>query len=147
MDKPWGEQLKTYRCLSLVIRAAVSTQLFCSCMRNLVTRWLMDGWVGRSCRTAVLVLMSFGERSGRTVMPVKGRNGLPPAVWIPGEILPFVEVLEGFLIRFCIFRGGFNFFFSRWKASQPSNFARKGNRKKQLSFGASPEETAKERGT
>lgn len=44
----------------------------------------------------MLVLMSFGERSGRTVTPVKERNGLLPAVRIPGEILPFIEVLEGF---------------------------------------------------
>jgi len=49
----------------------------------------MDGWLGRRCRTAVLVLMSFGERSGRMVRPVKERNGLLPAVWIPEETSPF----------------------------------------------------------
>lgn len=38
----------------------------------------MDGWAGRRWRMAVLVLMSLGERSGRTVLPVKG--GLLPAV-------------------------------------------------------------------
>lgn len=73
-------------------RAAVSMQLFCSWMRNAVTRWLMDGWVGRRWRTAVLTLMSLGERSGRMVMPVKGQNGL---VRIHGEIIPFIGVLEG----------------------------------------------------
>lgn len=98
MDSPGGEWCETHRCLSLVTRAAVSTQPLCSWMSNLVTRWLMDGSTGRRCWTAVLVLMSSGERSGRTVMPGKGWNGLLPAVGIPGEILPFTAILKGFVV-------------------------------------------------
>lgn len=81
VDKPPAEQIETYRCFSLVTCAAVSTQLFCSCMRNVVTKWLMENWVGRRLRmVVVLVLISFGERSGLTMMPGRGweRSSMDP---------------------------------------------------------------------